>query len=91
MKGFKRPAAVVLPETAAVPQRNVRPAPEHFTHEVGEGAEFWYGDAGKKQPDGTLRDGARVVVESRDGQFAWITDDRGLHVQVAADVLVPLA
>jgi len=91
MKGMKRPVAEVLPESATVPQRNIRKAPEHFTHEVKEQVPFWYDDAGKKNPDGELRDGAKVVIESREGTYAWITDDHGLHVQVALDALVPLA
>jgi len=90
MKGMKRPAAVVLPDTAAVPMRNIRPAPSRFTHEVVAPAEFWFDDAGKKAPDGTLRDGAQVAVQSRGGEYAWVTDDRGLYVQVKVDSLVPL-
>ncbi len=90
MKGMKRPAAVVLPDSAAVPPRNVTTPPGHFTHEVTDRASFWYERAGEKDPDGQLRSGARVIVDSREGKYAWITDDRGLHVQIESDALVPL-
>lgn len=90
MRGMKRPVAVVLPESAAVPPRNVRPAPAHFTHEVGGPAPFWFEKAGAKEPDGHLRPGSKVLIDSRDGKYVWITDERGLHVQTEPDGIVPL-
>jgi len=90
MKGIKRPAAHVLPDTAAVPQRNVRTPPAHFTHEVGGRPAFWFDGAGTKEPDGSLRDGAKVIIDSREGKYCWITDERGLHVQTECSAIVAL-
>jgi len=89
MKGMTRPIADVLPESAIVPPGNIRTPPAHFTHELSERTPFWYRDAEKKNPDGELRAGAKVIVDSRDGKYAWITDDRGLHVQIVSASLVP--
>jgi hypothetical protein len=91
MKGIKRPAATVLPDTAAVPPANIRTPPVHFTHEVDGPAPFWFSGAGAKDPDGNLRPGVQVILVSREGKYAWITDERGLHVLTPAAAIVPIA
>jgi len=79
-----------MPDSAIVPPGNIRTPPAHFTHEVKARAPFWYGRAGEKKADGEIREGARVVVDWHEGGYAWITDERGLHVQVESAALVPL-
>lgn len=90
MKGFVRPEAVVLPESAAVPDENViRPAPNQFTHELTRDEPFYFGGAQQgRTPDGELPAGTKVVLLVHDGgAYCRVVNGRGLYVEVACDSL----
>ena len=91
MKGFVRPDAVVLPESAMVPDENViRPAPNRFTHELARPQPFHFGPAGQegRPPDGELPAGTRVVLLVHDGgPRCRVADARGIYVEVDYDAL----
>jgi hypothetical protein len=91
MKGFVRPDAVVLPESAVVPDENtIRPAPNRFTHELARAQPFYY-DVSRRggTPDGELPAGTRVVLLVHDDgdPLCRVADGRGLYVEVEYDAL----
>lgn len=93
MKGFLRPDAEVLPESAMVPAKNIiNPAPNQFTHEVTGAAPFYYDGAQQgRPPDGELPAGAKVVLLVHDGgPYCRVADGRGLYVEVGYDSLKAL-
>lgn len=91
MEGFIRPEAVVLPESAQVPERNIiRPAPNRFSHELTRDAPFYFGEArGGGPPDDVLPGGTKVVLLVRDASAAYcrVVDARGLYVEVGCESL----
>lgn len=90
MKGFIRPEAVVLPERAIVPDKNIiAPAPNQFTHELTRPQPFYFAEAGQgRPPDGELPEGARVVLLVHDGgSYCRVADGRGLYVELEFDAL----
>lgn len=92
MEGFIRPDAVVLPESAVVPDKNIiTPAPNQFTHELTRPQPFYFGGAQQgRPPDGELPEGAKVVLLLHDGgSYCRVADRRGLYVEVAYDSLLP--
>jgi hypothetical protein len=94
MEGFIRPEAVVLPESALVPDGNViRPAPNRFTHELTRNEPFYYGGAQQGgPPDGELPVGTKVVLLFHDaGAYCRVADGRGLYVEVGYDGLRAIA
>lgn len=94
MKGFVRPDAVVLPESAVVPDKNIiRPAPNRFTHELARAQPFYYDESSRGcAPDGELPAGTRVVllVHDEGDPFCRVADGRGLYVEVEYKSLKPL-
>ncbi|MDQ3685426.1 MAG: hypothetical protein M3430_07455 [Acidobacteriota bacterium] len=91
MQGFIRPDAVVLPESAMVPAKNIIvPAPNQFTHELTR-PQFFYFDVAQQQgrpPDGELPQGTKVVLLFHDdGSYCRVADGRGLYVEVEHDAL----
>jgi len=94
MKGFTRPDAVVLPESAMVPSENtITPAPNQFTHEVARPQPFYFGAAQQgSPPDGELAKGTRVVLLVHDGgPYCRVADGRGLYVETEYEGLRTLA
>ena len=77
-----RPNAVVLPDSAQVPDRNVvKPPPNQFTHElVAEQPYYYMGVDQAAPPDGAFAIGAQVVILRRDAAECWVVDGRGLYV-----------
>ena len=91
MKGFVRPDAVVLPESAVVPDKNIiRPAPNQFTHELARAQPFYFDESRRGgPPDGELPEGTRVVllVHDEGAPFCHVVDGRGLYVGIEYDAL----
>lgn len=92
MKGFQKPQAVVLPESAMVPPGNsVSPSPNRFTHRVTEAAPFFYGTAAEGSvADGELAAGTRVVLMVESGARSRVVSENGLYVDVETGRLEPL-
>lgn len=94
MKGFDRPDAVVLPDSALVPDENIiRPAPNRFTHELSRAGPFHFdGSRRGGPPDGELPAGTRVVllVHDEGDSHCRVADARGLYVEVEYKSLKPL-
>ncbi len=92
MKGMRRPAIVVLPDSALVAARNlVRPKPNRFTHEVRTPQPFTFGDRAAAPPDGEFDAGARVVLMVRyRGDACRVVDARGRYVRTSFAGLRPL-
>lgn len=90
MEGFIRPDAVVLPESAVVPDKNIiTPAPNQFTHELTRPQPFYFDGAPQgRPPDGELTEGAKVVLLVHDGgSYCRVSDGRGLYVEIEYDAL----
>ena len=90
VEGFVRPRAVVLPENATVPARNlIVPAPNQFTHELTRPQPFSF--AGAEQaasPDGEFPAGTKVVLLVYDGgRYCRVADGQGLYVEIEHDSL----
>src|SRR5215470_10304123 len=79
-----RPKAVVLPDTALMPEhRLVKPAPNQFTHELSRAQPYFYAIP-RDRPDGRFRAGTRVVLMVYDGgQYCRVIDARSLYVETA--------
>jgi hypothetical protein len=90
MEGFIRPDAIVLPEDAVVPDKNIiKPAPNQFTHELARPQSFYFTAAQQgRPPDGELPQGTKVVLLIHDGgSYCRIADGQGLYVEVEYDAL----
>jgi hypothetical protein len=89
MKGFVRPESMVLPSSAAIPDRNlIVPPPNQFTHEISRPASYWYDNPGTSEPAGELAAGTPVVLLVHDGgRFCGVADSRGLYVATEHDAL----
>ena len=90
MEGFVRPRAVVLPENATVPERNlIVPAPNQFTHELTRPQPFSFtGVQQAASPDGELPAGTKVVLLVYDGgRYCRVADGQGLYVEIEHDSL----
>jgi len=93
MEGFKRPEAIVLPDTALVPPANkISPAPNQFTHEIVSAQPFYFGDGGEGQTtNGEFQVGTRVLLFFHDGgPMCRVVDRAGLFVSTAFAGLRPL-
>jgi hypothetical protein len=93
MKGFKRPTAVVLPETAQIQSGNlISPAPNQFTHQLTRSQPFYFTNAQQAgSPDGRFRAGTKVVLLVYDGgTYCRVADRRGLYVELEYDSLKKL-
>jgi hypothetical protein len=93
MKGFIRPEASVLPDSAMVPPGSqVSPVPDQFTHELVRPEPYRF--AGGEREDaveGELPAGTPVVLLAYDGgPRCRVVDGRGLHLEVRFDSLRPL-
>jgi hypothetical protein len=93
MEGFVRPKAVVLPENATVPDRNlISPPPNQFTHELTRPQPFYFAAAQQATPpDGQFPAGTKVVLLVYDGgRYCRVADGQGLYVEVEYDSLKKL-
>jgi hypothetical protein len=89
MKGFTRPDAAILEESAIIPKENlVSPAPTHFTHQLKQPEAYYY-KRGKK-PAGEFPAGTKVLLLEKDGNHCRVVDEQGLSVEVAGDSLKEL-
>ena len=90
MERFIRPEAVVLPESARVPDRNlISPAPNQFTHELIRPQPFYFiGAQQATPPDGQFAAGTKVVLLVYDGgTYCRVADGQGLYVEIEYDSL----
>jgi hypothetical protein len=90
---FLRPNAVVLPESATIPEANlVLPAPDAFSHRVARAQPYFYAVPRRaRAPDGTFDAGTQVLVlKSTRGRWCHVADARGLRVVTARDGLEEL-
>jgi len=88
-----RPKAIVLPESAQVPDRNLlQPPPNQFTHEVKAEQPYYYiGPHQAAPPEGKFPAGTKVVLLTHDGGLVCrVADARGLCVATAFGGLRPL-
>lgn len=93
MEGFVRPDAVILPENAVIPDRNlILPAPNQFTHKLIRPQPFYFTGAQQgMQPDGQLLAGTKVVLLMYDGSnYCRVADGQGLYVEIEYDSLKKL-
>lgn len=92
MKGMLRPAQIVMPSSALVPEPVVvSPPPNRFTHRVRARQPFYTGRTSTGEPDGTLPAGAKVVLMVRGkGDAARVIDRRGRYVTTSFAGLRPL-
>ena len=88
-----RPKAVVLPDSAMVPERNLKPPPTQFTHEViAEQPYYFIGPQQAAPPEGMFAAGTKVKLHAHDGgPVCQVVDARGLCVATACSGLRPLA
>jgi hypothetical protein len=85
MKGFVRPPAVVLAESAIVPDRNlISPPPNQFTHELIRPQSYHFNEEQKeKPPDGEFPAGTRVVLlVYNGGDCCRVASEQGLYVEI---------
>jgi hypothetical protein len=84
-----RPKAVVLSDSAQLPDRNVlQPPPNQFTHEVVAEQPYYYmGMDQAAPPQGKFVIGTKLLLLRHDGAECWVADDRGLYVATACDGL----
>jgi hypothetical protein len=94
MGSYIRPEAVVLGETAVVPEKNlISPAPNQFTHELTRSQPFYFTRAQQKTPsEGQFPAGTQVVLLRYDGgHYCRVADERGLYVEIEYDSLKKLS
>jgi hypothetical protein len=79
-----RPKAVVLNETALVPQaRLIKPPPNQFTHELQRPQPYYY-DRAAGTADGEFASGTHVVLMVYEGgPYCRVVDSQGLYVVTA--------
>ena len=88
-----RPKAMVLPETALVPARNlIQPAPNQFTHDVTKEQPYYFTSPKQTAPaEGNFAAGTKVLLIRHDGGgFCHVADGRGLYVATAFKGLRPI-
>jgi hypothetical protein len=93
MKGFVRPKALVLPEKAIVPDKNlISPAPNQFTHKLKRPQPYYFSEAQQgSPPDGEFPSGTKVVLLVYDnGNYCRVADGQGLYVEIEYDSLKKL-
>jgi hypothetical protein len=80
-----RPEAVVLSDTALVPDRSVlKPPPNQFTHELSRTQPYYFDHAQNAEANGELAAGTRVVLMVYDGaEYCRVIDAKGLYVDTA--------
>jgi hypothetical protein len=93
MDHVNRPKATVLPDSAMVPDRNLRSAPTEFTHEVIADQPYYYiGPQQATPPEGTFAAGTKVKLHAHNaGSMCQVVDARGLCATTAFSGLRPLS
>jgi hypothetical protein len=90
MEGFERPEIVILPDGAAIPDRNlIRPAPNQFTHEVSRSQPYYFNDGQHGgSANGEFPANTKVVLLRYDGgRYCRVADGQGLYVELEYDSL----
>lgn len=91
MKGVTRPRKVVLPDSAQIPEQNLRrPPPTRFTHTVAADQPFYYQSSAEAEAAGTFAAGTRVLQLTTSTPLCHVVDERGLAVYTACEGLEPL-
>jgi hypothetical protein len=93
MEGFIRPEAVVLPENASVPDKNlISPPPNQFTHELTRPQPFYFTEVQQGMPpNGQFLARTKVVLLVYEGGiYCRVADGRGLYVNIEYDSLKKL-
>lgn len=80
MPRMLRPKATVLPDSALVPDANLKPPPKRFTHQVVAEQPFYYAAAqADPAPDGRFAPGTKLLLlEHGDGPLCWVQDGQGV-------------
>jgi hypothetical protein len=88
---MRRPEFVVLPDEALVPDTNlIRPAPNHFTHELIHDEPYHFDrEVATDRPDGVLPAGTPVAVLVEGDEICRVADASGLYVEVHGANLRP--
>jgi len=90
MEGFDRPEIVILPEGAAIPDRNlIRPAPNQFTHRLLRSQPYYFSyPAQDSSATGELPVDTKVALLRYDGgRYCRVVDGQGLYVELEYDSL----
>ena len=92
MEGFTRPEAIVLPEGATVPDKNlISPAPNRFTHRLLRPQPYYFLRSQTSTPNGEFPEGTEVVLlRQDDARSCRVADGRGLYVEIEFDSLAEL-
>jgi len=85
MDRIRRPKAMVLPDSALIPERNLQSTPTEFTHEViAEQPYYYVGPQQAAPPEGKFPAGTKVKLYAHDGgPVCQVVDARGLCVWTA--------
>jgi len=92
MKGFIRPKAEVLPESALVPEKNQVNPPSRITHTTVGILPYYYEQptSAATKPDGQLAAGTRVATSAPRGAWCRVITEKGLAIFVQGDGLKEL-
>jgi hypothetical protein len=87
-----RPKALILPESAQLPEQNVlRPPPNQFSHIIdGEQPYYFRGVDKGVRPAGYFSSGTRVLLLRHDSTECWVANCRGLYVAIPCNGMRPL-
>lgn len=93
MDHIQRPQAIVLSDSALVPDRNLQPPPTEFTHEVVASQPYYYiGPQQASPPEGSFPAGTKVKLHIRgEGSMCEVVDARGLCVTTSFAGLRPIS
>jgi hypothetical protein len=86
MKGMLRPDAIVLPDSALVPEKKPSPVPNQLTHETAGPVPYYLSDSDK--PDGEFPANHKLALLSDDGgEWCQVVDSTGLRARVRFESL----
>lgn len=85
MRKMLRPKAIVLPESAVVPERSsISPPPNRFTHEVVVAQPYYFSHAPSGAPAGEFAPHTKVaLLRYEGGERCNVVDGRGLYVETS--------
>lgn len=84
MENIIRPEALVLSDSAMIPDKNlISPPPNQFTHELTEAQSYYYTGAQQgSPPDGEFAAGTKVVLLVHNGgSYCRVANGEGLYVE----------
>lgn len=90
---MKRPKALVLPESAIVPDENlISPPPNQFTHVLLRAQPYYFAAATQgMSPNGEFSASTKVVLLVYEGgNYCRVADGQGLYVEIEYDGLKKL-